>query len=189
MGKGIDYGLGQTNVDKATGIRYGVINQHEVLQAWADSSEADYGPPTCGKCGNEAVLVSDPSVPDLDELVGTDSEWDDEDGGEYACLNCERTFDGDDAYGDEPFGFNLDDGEYKATSGQDGDIFILSSPYFTRAAFCSPCAPGACYLMSADEDGERAYCFGHDWFEDNVAPYPVYSVATGELVNPERAQP
>ena len=25
----------------------------------------------------------------------------------------------------------------------------------------------------------------HDWFADGVAPYPVYSVATGELVQPE----
>jgi len=29
------------------------------------------------------------------------------------------------------------------------------------------------------------YCFGHDWFEDGKAPYPVYSVETGELVEAE----
>lgn len=29
---------------KNQGIRYGVINQREVLQAWADSSEAFYSP-------------------------------------------------------------------------------------------------------------------------------------------------
>ena len=43
MGAGIDYGHGLTNTDHETGIRYGVISIHSVLQAWADSSEPDYG--------------------------------------------------------------------------------------------------------------------------------------------------
>ena len=38
---GIDYGRGLVNIDHETGIRYGVISQHEVLQAWADESELD----------------------------------------------------------------------------------------------------------------------------------------------------
>ncbi len=42
---GIDYGMGLTNVDRDTGIRYGVISSHDILQAWADSSEAYYGEP------------------------------------------------------------------------------------------------------------------------------------------------
>lgn len=37
----------------------------------------------------------------------------------------------------------------------------------------------------AAESGVKTYCVGHDWFEDGKAPYPVYSVATGELVAPE----
>ncbi len=76
-------------------------------------------------------------------------------------------------------------GEYKATqSGDDSDIFILKSPYYTRAQFCSPCAPGACYLTNPCEDGERAYCFGHDWFDDGKAPYPVFLVADDSEVLP-----
>ena len=39
---GIDYGHGLTNIDASSGIRYGVINQHRVLQAWCDSSEPVY---------------------------------------------------------------------------------------------------------------------------------------------------
>lgn len=31
MNAGIDYGMGKTNIDQETGIRYGVINQGEVL--------------------------------------------------------------------------------------------------------------------------------------------------------------
>jgi hypothetical protein len=42
MNAGIDYGMGLTNIDHATGIRYGVISQHSVLQAWCDSAEAIY---------------------------------------------------------------------------------------------------------------------------------------------------
>ena len=51
--KGIDYGKNlNVNIDK-NGIHYGVINQNEVLQAWADSSTPFYGKSTCQECGNE----------------------------------------------------------------------------------------------------------------------------------------
>ena len=166
MNKGIDYGMGQTNIDKKTGIRFGVIHQNEVLQTWADASEADYGPPTCSKCGNEAVAYGD----DKHGFGYTGG------GSEYACTSCKRTFDADDAFGEEALGYFVNDADYEAHCGSDGDIFITRSPYYTRAQFCSPCAPGACYLMNPCEDGERAYCFGHDWFESGKAPYPVYSV-------------
>jgi len=136
MGRGIDYGMGETNIDRTTGIRFGVISQNDVLQAWADSSEPDYGEPTCGCCG------------------------------------------------DEPLGWGLDDGEYVAMADQHGEIMILRSPYYTKAGFCSPCVPGACHLSEPCNDGEKAYCFGHDWFDDGVAPYPVYSVETGKEVSP-----
>ena len=40
--KGIDYGLGKTNIDPKTNIRYGVICQNDVGQAWYDSCEPVY---------------------------------------------------------------------------------------------------------------------------------------------------
>lgn len=176
-GRGIDYGMGTTNIDRETGIRFGVIPMND-LNEWAhESFEADYGAPTCGKCGNEAVDYDDEKHGEYKVKRGACSD--------YACETCERVFDGEDAFGDDVREWILDDGEYKATmGGDDGDVFILHSPYFTRAQFCSPCAPGACHLRNPTEDGERAYCFGHDWFEGDKAPYPVYSVATGELVAP-----
>jgi hypothetical protein len=178
---GIDYGLGTTNIDRATGIRFGVIHSHSILQAWSDSSEAEYGEPHCPKCGNEAVSIDDPEVPDLDDA----EDWEDE-GRDHACVSCKYSFDSCEAYGDEPLGFTLDDGEYKATqSGGDCDVFVLKSPYYTRAHFCSPCAPGAAYLENPCESGPKAYCFGHDWFEDNKAPYPVYRVSDDSEVLPE----
>lgn len=136
---GIDYGRGLTNIDTETGIRYGVISQNEVLQAWADSSEPDYG---CDEC----------------------EEWEKD---EDCNLEC------------SPLSFDYVADGYIATCGDDGDIFVIKSPYFTLCRFCSPCAPGAGYLMNPDDNGIKSYCFGHDWFDNEQAPYRVFDVKTG----------
>lgn len=175
MGKGIDYGMGTTNIDRENGIRFGVIPLNDLGDFALDSFESDYGPASCGNCGNEATEYDADKHGEYKHGTGC---------ADYACETCETVFDSSDAYGDEPIGHNLDDGEYTATLDSQGDVFVIKSPYFTRAAFCSPCAPGACHLSNPDADGERAYCFGHDWFNGDRAPYPVYSVATGELVPP-----
>ncbi len=181
MSAGIDYGRGQTNIDKNNGIRFGVISSHEVLQAWADSSEGYYGDPSCPKCGHKAQEYSER---DEDEDTENGIEFDGT-GGDYCCESCRYHFDSDEAYGDEPISHYIDDEEYTAEQGGDDcDIFITKSPYYTRAAFCSPCAPGACYLASPCDEGERAYCFGHDWFEGGKAPYPVYRVSDDSLILP-----
>jgi hypothetical protein len=164
--RGIDYGLGKVNLDRETGIRFGVINQNHVGQAWYDSAEADYGTPQepieCPNCGHPHTF----------------QEW----GDSADCEKCEESIDCELPDMAEPLGFEYSGEGIQARCGDDGDIFITKSPYFTRAQFCSPCAPGACYLLNPCDDGEKAYCFGHDWFEGGVAPYPVYSVETGELV-------
>lgn len=166
---GIKYG-GNTDVnkDKITGIRYGVISQNEVLQAWADSSEANYGKAEieCPKC----------NTMHLNKEYGT-------------TLICECGEELEVELDDfaEPISFYYDKEGYLAECSDNGDIFIMKSPYFTYAQFCSPCAPNACYLMNPLDskiEDNKAYCFGLDWFEDNKAPYPVYSVETGELLNP-----
>ncbi|MGB2806668.1 MAG: hypothetical protein WBC22_02930 [Sedimentisphaerales bacterium] len=135
MNRGIDYGMGKTNIDNDNKIRFGVIHQNELLQAWSDSSEPYY---PCKDC-------------DVSE-----DEYD----------NCEC----------DAISYIIDDGEYQAESDSCGDIFITKSPYYTHAQFCSPCAPGACYIMNSCDDGEKAYCFGHDWFEGGKAPYPVFNL-------------
>ena len=163
---GIDYGRGMTNRNHESGIRYGVISQNEVLQVWADSSEAVYGDegetkcPECGKTHEGTV-------------------------GTTVTCECGEEFDLELSDCAEPLSFTYEKDGYKAECSDDGDIFVIVSPYFTYAQFCSPCAPGACYLMSPLDDepkDNRCYCFGHDWFEDET-PYPVYSVTTGELVS------
>lgn len=175
---GIDYGLGRTNVSES-GIRFGVIPQNDIGSAWFDTAEPDYGDPTCPKCGNKAKTAKG----EYARFEHAKHECSD-----YVCHSCKYVFGSESAFGDEPVGgYVLDDGEYKAQCGQDGDIFILKSPYFTFAQFCSPCAPGACYLrnpLDGQPESNRAYCFGADWFEDGKAPYPIYSVETGELVTP-----
>lgn len=83
----------------------------------------------------------------------------------------------------DPVCWILEAAEYQAQMG-DVDTFIFKSPYYTLAQFCSPCAPGAGYILNHTSEGVKAYCFGHDFFAEGVAPYPVYSVETGKLVSP-----
>lgn len=150
-----DYGIGQVNIDHKTGIRYGVISQNLVLQAWADDSKPNYGEIKCSNCNAD---LSD--FPDECPECGRDTITD------YDFL--------------EPINFILDDGEYEAESDDTGDIIITKSPYYTLCSFCSPCAPGAGYLTSKGD--VKAYCFGHDFFDDNKAPYTVYDVQTDKEV-------
>lgn len=180
MNVGIDYGMGRTNRDPSNGIRYGVISQGSVGQAWYDEAEADYGKPTCPKCGNEVESLRPDYDGDLDDLEQYGHGCAD-----YVCSVCAHTLDSSDCYGDEPIGWNYDADGYVLTDCLDSDIMVIKSPFYTRAQFCSPCVPGAGNLDSSDEDGAMTYCLGHDWFEDGVAPYPVYSVETNELVQPD----
>lgn len=177
MGKGIDYGMGRTNIDPATGIRYGVIHSGALACEALEDFEADYGPPTCGKCGGDAKDVDDDDAPDFDETEDGAPIWKRSRGCEdYYCEDCFRVFDSSDAFGDEPIGHHLGDGEYIASIDSYGDVFITKSPFYTRAQFCSPCAPGAVHLSNPCDDGERGYCFGHDWFDGDAAPYRVFRV-------------
>lgn len=101
------------------------------------------------------------------------------DDSEPQYLECEE----EDSFYNEPTCFIYNEDGYKAEqSFDDCDIFITLSPYYTLCEYCSPCAPGAGYIMSQNPDGIKAYCFGHDWFESGKAPYKVYSVKTDEEV-------
>ncbi len=174
---GIDYGMGKTNIDTTNGIRYGVISMNALAHwAWEDF-ESDYGDPTCPECGNDALSEYD------DDKHGQYPEHNGCD--DYACEHCELLLDSSDVYGDETIGHNLDSDGYKGFVDSYNDVMLVRSPYFTRADFCSPCAPGAGHLENYNPNGVKTYCLGHDWFEERVAPYPVYSVETGAIVEPE----
>jgi hypothetical protein len=167
---GIDYSLGMANRDKSNGIHYGVISQNEVLQAWADSSEAYYGEPEEAAC---------PECKHIVRVKG--KEW----GDPMKCEFCDSDFDLELPDFADPVSHFIDDEEISAECGESGDIFITKSLYYTRAQFCSPCAPGAGYLMNPCPDGPKTYCFGHDWFEDQQAPYPVFRVSDDSIVLPD----
>ena len=184
--RGIDYsGPGATcNRNAETGIRYGIIPQNAVLQTWSDESEPDYGAPTCGHCGSEATPAAD-YAGDIDaELCAETLTQEEHEFADFVCEHCGRVFGSESAYGDEPNGYTYDGDDIQAFSDDSGDVWIVKSPYYTRAQFCSPCAPGACYLENPTPDGERAYCFPPEWFDADIepCPYPVFRVSDDSLV-------
>jgi hypothetical protein len=192
---GIDYSNGLSNRDPETGIRYGVISQNSCM-AEAIDDIMTYGEDVAyEECLAEAVREAriewesegnDPE--DFDEESATDSFGMNYEGGGLSDYLYEQ------------------DG-YKLTGCLDNDIFVLRSPFYTFAQFCSPCVPGACNLDNPFEAPDRlnpdspsfgldyrtfaqgsnfvrCYCLGHDWFDDNRAPYPVFSCETSEIVSP-----
>lgn len=186
MSRGIDYGKGTTNIDTKTGIRYGIMPMNAIMQAWCDSADDPEYPQTCPNCGNETIVDYDDG-----EHAGYTSLSSYRDSmREYACTHCELYMANEDTYPDcdDGAGYTYTAEGYSVESDSHGDLWVFKSPYFTRAQFCSPCAPGACYLENPCEDGERAYCFGPDWFDnDYPCPYPAYRVDTGELIYSPKA--
>lgn len=209
---GINYaGNLPTNKDTDTGIRYGVISQndlmpealddvltqgrdldyenaleqakHELMLALESDEPKDALRRTLGNYVRDSridshieeilELNSDPRFIDREAAFEIVSE-DFSDSASMGGGDCARML--------------YESGGYRIQTNSGGDAWCLKSPYFTFAQFCSPCAPGACHLgnplnLKARFADNRAYCFGHDWFEDSIAPYPVYLVATGELVS------
>jgi len=163
MSAGIDYGAGKTNIDPETGIRFGVLpTNHPSLTEWLwESLEPCYSP-SCPECGESL-----------------DDGWDD-DG--RACPSCGHDIEDGEEYPETPDYYALDDQcEESGFVSEDGELWILKSPYYTRARFCSPCAPGAGYLAEPDPDGVRTYCLGPDWY-DGKPPYPIWRVGTDERI-------
>jgi hypothetical protein len=172
METGIDYGLGQTNIDHDNGIRYGVCPVSLVLQSWVDSAEPEYGLPACPNCCGE-VSETFPENGSAENCK------------DYYCSECDYSFWSDVAYPEEPLSYVLENEGYMAESDDYGDIFIVKSPYYTFRGFCSPCAPGACHLETGGYI--KCYCFGPDFFDDdNPCPYSVYRVVDNVCIyNPK----
>lgn len=161
---GIDYGRGLSNIDHETGIRYGIIPEHYITQTWADSSEPDYGDPHCPKCGGDAKEINNE---DIDEWEHAKYESED-----YLCEDCKYVFGSESAFPEEVSGWYVDEGEngIKAFSDDNGDIWIVKSPFYSYAQFCSPCAPGAVHLGNPLKEklwneNNKGFCMPHDWFE------------------------
>jgi|SRR5579859_3002192 len=161
---GIDYGMGMANIDKNTGIRYGVMPDDSIFEWWNDASEADYGDPTCPQCGAPAEDSTDEQIDNSGYMTLHHES-------EYACDNCELLYGGESAYSDEPQAFIVDDGEYFAhhSGDSDHDVWFEKSPYYTLASFASPCAPGAGYITDSDVvDGVATYAPGADLYNEET---------------------
>jgi hypothetical protein len=161
--RSIDYGLGKTNIDTETGIRFGVQKINSLHECIHDDLEMIYPEPCCTKCGGE--FTDDPDY-------------------DYWCASCEDYSLESDFHDAECIGSELT-GKYEAHSAFDHScLFLTKSPYYTYANLCSPCAPGAGDLDSYTEPdyGYQCYCFGPEMFDDNKAPYPIWKVADNTLV-------
>lgn len=173
---GIDYGNGRTNID-ANGIRYGIMPLHAVSNWIYDELEAVQNGPSCPACGLEVKELT----PDQHEKLPNIEMYH-----HFYCVTCENAWREEDCYYDSlQWQYNKDG--YKCEKNEDNnELWILKSSYFTYAQFCSPCAPGACYLtqpVSADNADNKVYCLGSEFFdEENPCPYVMYSVETGEKV-------
>lgn len=167
MNAGIDYGMGLSNIDQSTGIRFGVISINS-LPGWIlNEEEPDYGEPSCPECGSEDITL------------------DEDDDSQMVCHSCDHSFDEQDQLPEEPRSWKLEaDGVTMTRNGDDSDYFIDKSPFYTLCQFCSPCAPGAGYVTNQVEDGVKTYCPPPSWYRDHdeEVPFKTYSVRTGKAV-------
>jgi hypothetical protein len=172
---GIDYGLGKSNVGD-DGIRFGVIPQ--------------------GECNGDAVQEIYERGEDIGYLAFKEEIRQRLESALRDYLSQTAVLEAFEAVEDyigDSYSSNGESGPHELrdatglhvkTERDGNDLWILSSPYYTHAQFCSPCAPGAGYLGNPCPDGPKTYCLGHDWFDDGKAPYPVYEVKTGFTVDP-----
>lgn len=197
--RGIDYAAGQpVNRNTETGIRYGIIPQNsldpnalnDVFQNGDDLDYAGY----CDEAKNKLRSALSDFFSDYKHGEEKQSQLDSavENAFDAISDSLGDTYPGSD--GCTRMGYNKDG--LKLLTDSSGELWVTESPFFTYAQFCSPCAPGACYLKSPIELhfdtvempikpplANKCYCLPADWFDDSQCPYPVFDVKTGKLVS------
>ena len=162
---GTNYGGGLTNVDPATGIRFGLISVHSLGEWTVGAAEPIYPDEVeigCPYCAHEFATRA---------VCGSDTQ---------TCPKCAHEFEAFALDELEPIDWNYAPGDTRYETQYSESlhcVFVTKSPYYTYGRFCSPCAPGAVDLdgpLSAGE-GVRGYCLGHEMF-DGMAPYQVFTV-------------
>src|SRR3954468_22793189 len=119
-----DYGGGKTNINMKTGIRYGVLSPHEILEFWAEHATAIYPRPKdveikCTECRHTIEV----------EVTA----W----GDRAECEHCHEEFDVEIPECLEPIRYEFNCDGYKAGQTPDRDVFFINSPYYTYGPFCS----------------------------------------------------
>lgn len=127
----------------------------------------------CPSCGSDRVALTD--------VVHVS----------YFCSGCKTNFTSDESEESEVVGRVYKTIQYKAEQHEEGqNIIITHSPYYTWAMLCSPCYPNAGDIDSSiaavidAQSGYKTYCFGHNWFENGIAPYPLIRVSDNRVMSP-----
>ena len=146
---GIDWGVGTSNRNPETGIRYGIMSRLE-MPSWFDDEleyEYAYGCPHCG-------VEIEPSEAGELEMEGN------------LCSCCGAGFADWEACGEEPVCCTFSVDGVVGSVDSDGDVLIYSSPWITHGSHCSPCAPGAVTVgWDPVDGGVRAYGPNPEWKE------------------------
>lgn len=180
---GIDYGQMAPSNRDANGIHYGVISQNSVQSEALDdiyhgSDSRDIGFENWQRSTIQelrdalrGVLEQCASTAQANRFVDCAIDAIESDLGEL--------YESDDSHD-----FFYERNGYEIVQCLDNDLFVLASPFYTHAQFCSPCVPGAGNLDSPCDSGPKTFCLGHDFFDGGKAPYTVRSVANGSVVQP-----
>lgn len=157
----IDYGLGQTNIDHTTGIRYGCISMHSLASWIYDEAEPVYPDRIEVRCDCGHIFMA---------TADTD-----------LCPECKCNTPGivNDFQNIEPIGWHYlpNDPDYDVEYSESLNCLIITkSPYFTLCNLCSPCVPGAGDLDSYNLHGLPTYCFPEDFFEPGTIPYKPHEI-------------
>jgi hypothetical protein len=191
MTQGIDYGMGLANIDNETGIRFGVISPHSVngdsLQCIYDNGENLTHAAAIAEAKERITFAlrnvfnglgmlpydyrNGDRTPKADAYLApiVDAVWDD----------VEQDF--NDHYEEDSDTYRYSEDGYVLETSSLG-IYVIRSPFYTFAAFCSPCCPGAGNLDSprlTAESGVKTYCLGPDWFDNDecTMPYTAFNVS------------
>lgn len=185
---GIDYGMGRTNIDMATGIRYGVISPHslnpDAVSDIYDQGENQTYQAAVADAKAAIACVLEPVLEDLGVLpyVGKYAPRDEDKAKRATAVAAvvDDVWEGieqdwNDQYTEEDDCYLYSRDGYVIQTSSLG-LYVIKSPFYTLTAYCSPCAPGAGNLDAPDAAGVRTYCLGAEWFEAEQAPYAVFRV-------------
>jgi hypothetical protein len=167
------------NIDRDSGIHYGVIGQNE-LSSWALDDVYQNG--TDMVYEEERARVIDELKDAIKEVLDNNYiDMSDEDIIDNIEPFLEEWNQNYENYGDNT-SYDYESDGFHIQLLSDGDIFVLKSPFYTYCNYCSPCAPNAgCLTSPNSRDGVKTYCLGDDWFDDKVE-YSEYVKENGEKV-------